>query len=286
MTGKSKKKIIIFLGLTILFSAIFHVLIGRAGTLGSNGNLLTIGLMWSPGVAALITQILIEGNIAGLGWRWGKTCWQLLSSLVPLFLISATYSVIWLTGLGGFPNQRFISQNIFSQLDFEATQAQAVLIYVAITTLFGMVGSSFTALGEEIGWRGLLVPELRSLTGFTGTALISGVIWAVYHYPVMLFADYQGDGPLWYSMICFTVMAISFSFVMTWFRIKSGSLWTAVFLHAAHNVFVQAVFTPLTYDTGHTELFIDEFGAGLAVTYLAAAFVFWKLRSRLPENTS
>lgn len=285
MPRKTQKKLITFLSLTMLFSAIFHTLIARAGTLGSNGNLLAIGLMWSPGVAALITQIMIEGNITGLGWRWGKTRWQMLSILVPIFLISVTYIVIWLTGLGGYPNQRFITQDILSKLDFQTTQAQAILIYIAVTAIFGMVGTSFTALGEEIGWRGFLVPELSSITGFTGTALISGGIWAVYHYPAMLFADYHGGGPLWYSMLCFTVMAIAFSFVMTWFREKSGSLWTAVFLHAAHNVFVQAVFTPLTYNTGHTELLIGEFGAGLALTYLAAAFVCWKLRGHLPGGS-
>jgi hypothetical protein len=55
-----------------------------------------------------------------------------------------------------------------------------------------------------------------------------------------------------------------------------------VLLHAAHNVFVQTIFTPLTVDTGPTEYVIDEFGIGLAVVYTLAAVVFWWMRDRLP----
>jgi len=286
MNKKTQRKLLLFVGLTAIFSAAFHILIARTGTLGGGGNLLAIGLMWSPGVAALITQQLTEHRLSGLGWKWGKTRWQIWSILLPVVLITITYGFLYLTGLAGFPNQDFIAQYIESQLGFEATQTQAILIFIGVTSIFGMVGTTFTALGEEIGWRGLLVPELNKFMGFTWTSLVSGVLWAIYHFPAIIFADYNGAGPLWYNLICFTIMIISFSVVMTWFRLKSGSLWTAVFLHAAHNVFVQAIFTPLTYDTGPTRYLIDEFGAGLAITYLIAALIFWRLRYQVVGGKS
>lgn len=55
-------------------------------------------------------------------------------------------------------------------------------------------------------------------------------------------------------------MIIGMSVIYTWFRLKTGSLWTATFLHASHNLFIQAVFTPATGDTGSTRYAIDEFG--------------------------
>ena len=286
MIKNTKQKLAFFLGLTALFSTIFHVLIARAGTLGGGGSLLTIGLMWSPGTAALITQLVSEQRLSGLGWQWGKTRWQLWSILLPIGLITAAYGLLYLTGLAGFPNQEFVAQQIETQLGFEATQTQAILLYVTISGIFGMLGTTLIVSGEEIGWRGLLVPELNKITNFTWTSLISGGLWAVYHFPALIFADYHGAGPLWYSMLCFTIMILSFSVVMTWFRLKSGSVWTAVLLHTAHNVFVQTIFTPLTYDTGPTEYLIDEFGAGLAAVYLIAAVVFWQLRDRATEGKS
>jgi membrane protease YdiL (CAAX protease family) len=80
-------------------------------------------------------------------------------------------------------------------------------------------------------------------------ALISGVIWSVWHYPILFFADYNASTPAWYGAACFTVMVVGLSFAFAWMRLKSGSLWTAVLLHASHNLFIQRVFDPLTTDT-------------------------------------
>jgi len=282
---EAKKRIAIFLSFTIVFSAIFHIFIAQTGELLAGGGLYVIGLMWSPGAAALLTQLITKGNVRGLGWRWGKTRYQLLSIGLPLVLIAVTYGIVWLTGLGSFPNAAFVDE-IRAEVGFDVSEGAAILIYIGISTLVGLVTTTFTALGEEIGWRGLLVPELNNVTNFTKTSLISGIVWAVWHYPGMLFADYHSEAPLWYALICFTLMAVSFSVIMAWIRLKSGSLWTATFLHASHNVFVQGIFTPLTADTGPTEYFIDEFGIGLALIYTATAFLFWKFRSALPESRS
>ena len=146
-----------------------------------------------------------------------------------------------------------------------------------------MIGSCSTALGEEIGWRGFLVPELAKTTGFTQTALISGDVWAIWHYPVLIFGDYNAGTPTWYGLTCFTVLVLGISFVFAWMRLKSGSLWTGVFLHASHNLFIQSIFTPLTKDTGKTPYVIDEFGFMLPVVVLFFAFYFWKKRAELTQ---
>jgi membrane protease YdiL (CAAX protease family) len=135
------------------------------------------------------------------------------------------------------------------------------------------------ALGEEIGWRGLLVPELAKITSFTKTALISGIIWAAWHMPVIFLTGYyQGEGtPVVYSAACFAVMIVSGSFAYAWLRLKSGSLWTAAFLHASHNVFLDAL-SRITGNTGITAYIIGEFGIGLALTSVVVAYVFWRMQ--------
>ena len=88
-------------------------------------------------------------------------------------------------------------------------------------------------------------------------------------------------------MSCFMVLIISMSFIYTWFRIKSGSLWTAVILHASHNLFIQKIFSPLTEDTGRTAYFIDEFGIVLPIVGIGFAIYYWSRRKELnqvPEN--
>ena len=97
--------------------------------------------------------------------------------------------------------------------------------------------------------RGFLVPELAKATSFTKLSLISGVIWAAWHSPILLFADYNAGTNRWYALACFSVMVVSISFVFAWMRLKSGSLWTGAILHASHNLFVQGVFDQLMRDT-------------------------------------
>ena len=135
------------------------------------------------------------------------------------------------------------------------------------------MGTLSRALGEEIGWRGFLVPELAKVVGFPGIALISGAMWAIYHYPVLIFADYNAGTPLWYGLTCFTLMVIATSFIMAWITLRSNSLWPAAILHAAHNLFIQQILTPLTRDTGRTKFIIDEFGFGMVITITIAALL-------------
>ena len=64
-------------------------------------------------------------------------------------------------------------------------------------------GEPDLGFGEEIGWRGLLVPELVKVTSFTKTALIIGIVWAAWHIPGIFLADLSGDTPDLYAAIFF-----------------------------------------------------------------------------------
>lgn len=280
-TTHARNKIIAFLCLTFLFSSIFYYLILSSGTMHTNSGIYVLGLMWCPGTAALITQLVFHRSLRGLGWKWGRTRYQFLSYIIPLLYALIAYSFVWITGLGGFPNQKFISQ-IVSQYNPDTNSPYAVLaVYLLIASTLGILLSSLSALGEEIGWRGLLVPELAKVTTFTKTALFSGLIWAVWHSPVLIFSDYNSGTPFWYGLTCFTLMVIGISFIMAWLRLRSGSLWTGVVLHASHNLFVQNIFTPLTTDTGLTAYLIDEFGVALLVPILVIAYLIWMKRGQL-----
>ena len=95
----------------------------------------------------------------------------------------------------------------------------------------------------------------RRYTSFTKTALISGAAWSVYHYPLIVFADYNSGTPTWFALLAFTWMVVASSFVYAWLRLKSGSLWTAVILHASHNLYIQDIFDPLNRGPRDHEIF-------------------------------
>ncbi|MGA2622538.1 MAG: CPBP family intramembrane glutamic endopeptidase [Bacteroidota bacterium] len=283
-TDKTYQGILVFLTVTFFLSSIFYFFIISAGRIHSAGNLYVIGLMWCPGAAAILTCFLLKRNISSLGWRWGKTKYQLLSYFIPLAYTSLTYAIVWALGFGSFGDYHMFVEGVARRLGLEGVPS--VLVIVLFVTVGMVIWSCSTAIGEEIGWRGFLVPALAKTTTFTKTALISGVIWSVWHYPIILFADYNNETPWWYGLPCFTVMTVGLSFIYTWLRLKSGSLWTGMFLHASHNLFIQGVFNPLTTHAGITEYIIGEFGIALAFTSLLFGYIFWRLRLQIAVETS
>lgn len=289
-TALAKKKIVTFLVIVTAIASIFYYLILSAGTLDASGGAFVLGLMWSPGAAALITQLIYERRIGGLGWKPGKFKYLLIAFLLPLVYCAVVYGVTWGTGLGSLEptmlaaiGERWggLTGSPFLQV------ALTVAVSALVTTPLGLT----SALGEEIGWRGLFFPELLKVTTFNKAVLISGAVWALYHYPLLFFADYNMAGaPAWYGGLMFTIMVLGISFAFGWLTVKSGSLWPAAVLHASHNVAVQSIFTPLTQQNAATPFIIDEFGAGLALAGIVIALVIWGMEKKqqptvpLPEG--
>ena len=263
----ARVKLAMFLGLTFGLSAVFWSLIIAAGSLAAHGGAYAYALMWCPGVSALATRLALQRNLRGEGWGWGATRWAALAYVLPLCYATAAYGLVWLTGLGGVDLGRFQNR---------------VLPFV----VFGSLVSLFSATGEELGWRGFLVPTLARTMSFERTAVVSGVIWAAWHVPIIAFADYNAGTPMWYALPCFGIMVVSLAIPMAWLRLRSGSVWPAAILHATHNLFVQGFFDRVTVDTGPTRWLTGEFGAALMITIGATAWLFWRARDavRSPDE--
>ena len=157
------------------------------------------------------------------------------------------------------------------------------LLFTATATLIMRIA---TALGEEIGWRGFLVPELAKQMSFTKLSVLSGIIWAAWHAPLLLFADYNAGTNRLYAMACFAVMIVASSFIFAWLRLKPGSLWPAAVLHASHNLFVQTVFDSMMRNTGKTFWYTTEFGVALALVTVCFAAYFWTRRAEVEQTQS
>jgi membrane protease YdiL (CAAX protease family) len=279
-----RRAVPIYVVLTFAFSSVFYFLIIRSGHLGAGGGAYVTGLMWCPALAGMLTCKYLGRDLGTLGWKWGNPRYQVMSYLIPLAYATVTYTLVWLTGLGGAYNKEFVN-GVTGRFGLGPLPSWAgIALYFVFSATTGMVRSCSTALGEEIGWRGFLVPELAKRTSFTGTAFISGCIWSFWHYPVLIFADYNSGTPVWYGLTCFTVMVIAISFVFAWMRLKSGSLWTGVILHASHNLFIQTFFDPMTIDTGHTKYVIGEFGAVLPLVCILFGAYFWTRRAEAGQS--
>lgn len=271
-------KIALFLSIVFVLTALAYIPILTTGVVDGWGVAL---LMWAPGVAALLTQWLTTRSLRGLGWGWGKSRYQLVAFLLPLLICGVVYGFLWATSVVSFAPAAMVDR--MAQVTGQTFPLPMALL-VALLVIWP--SSLLTATGEEIGWRGLLVPELAQRYRFTATSVISGLIWAVYHVPAIFFADYHSSAPVWYALVMFTLMTVGASFVYAWLRLKSGSLWTAAILHASHNFFIQIVFDTMTPPEGLAPYLTTEFGVGLVLAYAVAAFYFWRRRAEVEGMTA
>lgn len=280
MTPEPRKLIATFLVLTTILAACCYVPIVSARSLGAGGGMWVLCLMWSPGIAGLVTRLAWQRDLRGIGWRWGAWRYPAIGYLLPPSAALIVYALVWLTGFGDFTATRFTTA---MARDFGAA-ARSLPIAVLIASTAGVATSTLFAMGEELGWRGVLVPELAKRVSFTKTALWSGAIWALFHYPAILLTDYHAATPLAFSLITFTVCVVAAGIILTWLRLRSGSVWPAVLFHASHNLFVQDVFDRLTVPKSATEYVTTEFGVGLMAVYAAVAWWLWRRRSEIEPS--
>ena len=92
-------------------------------------------------------------------------------------------------------------------------------------------------LGEEGGWRGYLLPRLLEQGGEVRASLIIGIVWALWHLPIMaMFADWRSGVPFVAYLPLYTIGVVGLSFVMSrvWL-IGGGSLVPCIWLHGLVN---------------------------------------------------
>jgi uncharacterized protein len=275
-----RRAIPVYLFVTWAASSVFYFLIIKSvGTDAANGAY-TSGLMWCPAIGALLTCKFLGRPIASLGWQWGKTRYHVWSYLIPLGYSAFTYSLAWLTGIAAVnPSQTADAFSHFFGLGPLPRPLGIGLYFVDVATI-GVIQNCATTLGEEIGWRGFLVPQLAKHFSFTATAVLSGLIWALWHVPIIVFAGYNmGTG--WYGLAVVSANMVALCFVLTWLRLKSGSLWTGVILHASSNHFIQQFFDPMTAYTGRTKYILGEFGIGFTLVVGVLAGYFWTRRAEV-----
>jgi membrane protease YdiL (CAAX protease family) len=180
-----------------------------------------------------------EGGWSDLGLgRLGLKLWPMAFGL-PFLVLLFSYAIIWLTGLAQFavpPGYGFAGT-----LDFVLSFTVTMIV----------------CFGEEIGWRGYLLPRLMPL-GHRPALLISGVLQGFWHVPLIVFTTlYHGAANPFVAIPLFLVTMTIAGILFGYLRIVSKSTWPAVITHGVFNIY-WTLFTAYTVS-----------GSVLATEYLA-----------------
>lgn len=266
------RALVVFLVLTAILGSGAYYLILKFGLVRYH----VAALMWTPGLAALLTCKILGLGVGILSWQWGESRWHLAAYFLPLVYGLVAYGFIWQMGLGGLVDSKFLAE-IGRYLGLSGWSETGTMIFGAIMlATVGMIWHLATSLGEEIGWRGFLTPQLMRLTSFPVASLVTGLIWSAWHLPLIYYTTYNaGPVNLHLQMASFTLMTIGLSFIMTYLRLKSKSLWPATTLHAAHNVFILNLLQPMTVQYEETWRYANEFGMVLPIVVALFGLYAW-----------
>lgn len=278
------REIVTFLVLVFLFSCVPYALMIHSHHIGAGNGLVVRLVMWCPAAAAFATCALFHIDTRTLGWSWRPVRYEAYGYLLPLLYAIPVYAVVWIAVRGSFALGEFETKAAASLSLSSSPHLATFGLMIPMLATLGVIGSTANALGEEIGWRGFLLPRLTRQFGFTGGCIVSGLIWAAWHYPGLLWSDYNAGTNPKYALACFTLMVTADSFIMGWLRLKSGSLWPCALLHACHNLFVQAILDQMTASAGKTLYYTTEFGCGLVLAIGAVAVYFWSRRGELTKD--
>ena len=184
---RARQGLAIYFGMVVLLSAVFQVLLIETGTW-----LWVIPLMWSPAVASLVARLTLGEGFADVSFRvGGRRGWKAIAVAVvfPVVIGLPVYGIAWMTGLARFaPRPAGVTAQLAS-----ASPVAAFLVMLAVAATIGTVVGILTAAGEEIGWRGYMLTRLIDAE-IPRPVLVSGLVWGLWHVPLVLGAGYAA-GP-------------------------------------------------------------------------------------------
>lgn len=231
----------------------------------------TFVYMLTPLAAVLIMLLLVtRDGYSKAGWKslglhlLGLRSWG-LAVVVPTLVMGVAFGIVWTTGIGTF----VIPDNIFG-LGIPLWLLTVVLVLL-------LVSNTLTnSLGEELGWRGYLLPHLTGL-GVWRAYLITGVLHAVWHFPVILLTTlYHPDGNRFVILPLFIMTSIMLGTFVGHLRLASGSVWPAALAHTSHNL-MWAVFGECTVATSPVALEYLAGDTGILIAAGYAVFAAWLL---------
>lgn len=260
----------IFMSLLTLLSSFAYFAI-----LKLNPTSIYVGaLMLSPALAAMLTLIIQKRPLSQLPWSLKELRYLKLAYVSPVVYISLAYFIIWMFGFGQFYNTNSIIEWSKELGIDESNPILVAFVMIFLLATVGVVKNIGSTLGEEIGWRGFFIFELRKIFSFKWVSIISGLIWAIWHWPI-IFLIYKNSGSLIFHLAAFTVMIMGMSVILAYYTFKSNSLWPAAVFHSVHNIYIQKIYTPLTISNETSTYWIDEYGLMIPILTTLLGLYFW-----------
>ena len=146
--------------------------------------------------------------------------------------------------------------------------------------LAGLTINGLFCLGEEYGWRGVLAQELRPL-GTVRANLLTGLLWGLWHSPAIILLGHNYGTEWGWGILLMVAWTTPLSFLLSWVRVRSGSVLAPAFLHGALNGTIGAFVLTII---GGSVFVALPVGLLMSLVLSVVAVLVWRLPLRaLPD---
>jgi len=240
-TGNARWFLLFYLFFTLVYS-----LIGALSLLYPDQGAIFSAVGSSFGILGLLVLVGLRGlggkdSFAQAGLLGGKASQWLVYGLAFVLFYALMTGLNILFGLGKFVDV----QQAMGSLGGGGMSTKMFMLVAGIqTVLLGPIIGIMYGFGEEYGWRGFLQEQLIRLGKRRGILLL-GLIWSIWHYPVIWMGHNYPGYPL-LGTVLMTIYTTCLAVVLGYAMLKTGSIWLVAFLHAINNQTI-AFFQTLVY---------------------------------------
>ncbi len=236
--------------------------------------------MWAPTLGAVIALLAcgapLKEGLKSLGVRLGRLRYIPLGLAMPYIIFTLGIGVCYVMGYAPTnPMASLLSNPQVPQqlkdLVLKAGPEAFLVLQLVNAVLAGLTINAVVALGEEIGWRGLMYKVLYPRYGLLTSTAIIGVVWGLWHAPLILFLGYSMPhhrDAVGLAMYC--AVTSSWTLILLLLRRGSRSVLPAAVMHGTINAL--AGLMTLTYPNVD-ELYVLPVGVASLVASLMVGAV-------------
>lgn len=184
---------------------------------------------YGPALANVITRKLTHE-----GWHDSMLHLRLKGN-IKYYLI-ALFSVVAVGIIEGILATLLYGGGDFSDIGKDMNAMQVIGNVLLTISLIPLM--AFNTFGEEFGWRGYMNQKMEPLLGITGTVVVGGIIWGLWHAELTVVGHNFGTEYDGYPYLGILAMCISCTFLgmgLMWLTKKTGSIYPAAIMHASVN---------------------------------------------------
>ena len=274
----------------VVFAVVFGLLITLANwaliEFDSRQRYFSTFFMLVPAIAGLAAAASIRLPLTALGMKLAPGKSLVTSYCIPALYGILAYVPIWLFFSNGYGSPK-AAETIGEWLGIIGWSDSAIFVLFTILMMtIGVALQLLPTLGIELGFRGFLAPLIMPHFGFMGAAIITGLLYAAMHAPIILWADYNaGPKGLGLQMGSFTITSISLSVAGLYYRLKTGSILPGALFHASHIALILFALSEATSKSQDTWRYGGEFGIMVPVVLIPVAFFFYQSAKRRGYTT-